>query len=193
MTSKVLNCVHYFTEMAASSQIRNQNSLSNSIVENKANYSTSINTTDFNGSHVISQTMHQTCNYRSVEWLVNEYSKSLGQSFNLIHCNIRSLSKNKYKIEELLQSAKTKPDVLAISESKLNNNNLRRASLIDYSMVNCDSISNAGGVALYVSNSLEFCKLEEYSIASRYFETLFIEVKLKSVIYRHPSTSLSEF
>ena len=128
--------------------------------------------------------------------------KSLGQSFiNLIHCNIRSLSKNKNQIEELQQSAKTKSDVLAISESKLNSNNLRRASLIDYSMVHCDSISNAGGVALYVSNSLEFCKLEEYSIASHHFEILFIQVKLKNsakglvigVIHRHPSTSFSEF
>ena len=114
---------------------------------------------------------------------------------------MRSFSKNKNKIEELLQSAKTKPDVLAISESKLNSNNLSRVSLIDYSLVHCDSISHAGGVALYVSNSLEFCKLEEYSIASPHFETLFIEVKLKNsgkdlvigVIYRHPSTSLSEF
>ena len=68
-------------------------------------------------------------------------------------------------------------------------------------MVHSDSISNAGGVALYVSNSLEFCKLEEYSIATPFFEILFREVKQKNfakglvigVIYRHPSTSLSEF
>ena len=105
---------------------------------------------------LLNPTMHQTCSYRSVEWLTNDYSKSLGQSFNLIHCNVRSLSKNKNKIEELLQSVKTKPDILAISESKLKCNNLGRANLIDYTMVHCDSISNAGGVALYVSNSLKF-------------------------------------
>ena len=131
MTFKVLKCVHYFIEKAASSQIRNQNSLSKSNVENEANYSKSINTTDCNGSRVISPSMHQPCNYRNVEWLANEYSKSLGQSFNLIHCNVRSLSKNKNKIEELLQSVKTNPDVSVISELKLNSNNLRRASLMD--------------------------------------------------------------
>ena len=170
--------------MASSSQVKSQNLLSNtnSNVEilkkmqtaassNKANYTENINTTDTtdcNDLHVINPTMHQTCNYRSVEWLANEYSKSLGQSFNLIHCNVRSLSKNKNKIEELLQSVKTKPDILAISESTLNRNNLGRANLIDYTMVQCDSVSNAGGVALYVSNSMEFCKLDEYrySIAS---------------------------
>ena len=66
--------------------------------------------------------------------------------------------------------------------------------------MHCDSISTVGGVALYVSYSMEFCRLE-YSIASLCFETLFMEVKLKNsakdlvigVIYRHPSTSLSEF
>ena len=67
-------------------------------------------------------------------------------------------------------------------------------------MVHCYSISNAGEAAFYVSNFMEFCKLDEYSIASPYFETWFIEVKLKNsakglvigVIYWHPSTSLSE-
>ena len=101
----------------------------------------------------------------------------------------------------MLQSVKTKPDILAISESKLSRNNLGRANLIDYTMVHCDSISNAGGVALYVSNSMEFCRLDKYSMASPYFEILFAEVKLKNsakglvigVIYRHPFTSLSEF
>ena len=91
---------------------------------NKANYSENINTTDCNDLHVINPTMHQTCNYGSVESLVNEYSKSLCQIFNLINCMVRSLSKNKNTIAEWQQSVKTKPDILAISESKLNSNNL---------------------------------------------------------------------
>ena len=138
---------------------------------------------------------------RDVTGKVDNIHSNLGQSFNLIHSNVRSLSKNKHKIEELLQSVKTKPDILAISESKLYSNNLRRTSLLDFSMVHCDSMSNAGGVALYVSNSLEFCKLDKCSIASPYLKKIFIEVKLKnsakgvviSVIYRHSSTSLSGF
>ena len=59
---------------------------------------------------------------------------------------------------------------------------------------------NAGRVALYVSNSLKFCKLKEYSIALSHFEILFLELKLKHsakglviiVMYRHTPTSLSE-
>ena len=91
--------------------------------------------------------------------LVNEFSKSLGQSFNVIQCKVKSLLKNKNKIEELLHSLKTKHDILAISESKINRNNFGRASLIDNTMVRCDSIFNEGRVGLYVSISLEFCKL----------------------------------
>ena len=87
--------------------------------------------------------MHKTWNYRSVKWLANEYSQSLEQSFNFIHHKVRSLSKKKKKIQELLQIVKTgKPNISAITESKFNSNYLGRASLIDYSMVHCDSISN---------------------------------------------------
>ena len=49
-------------------------------------------------------------------------------------------------------------------------------------MMHCDSISNAGGVVLHVSNSLEFCKLDEYFIASPHFEILFIESKKKNLL-----------
>ena len=48
------------------------------------------------------------------------------------------LLKNKNTIAELQQSVKTKPDILATSESKLNSNNLGRANLIDYTMMHCD-------------------------------------------------------
>ena len=168
---------------------------------NKANCSKGNNTADCNDLHILSPTINQSCNYRSVEWLANQYFSTSKQSFNLIHCNVRSLPKNKNKIEELLQIIKIQPDILAISESKLNNNNKGKASLINYTMVHCDSLSNAGGVALYVSNSLEFHKIDEYSFASSHSETLFIEVKIKNsakglvigVIYRYPSSSLSDF
>ena len=144
--------------------------------------------------------MNQSCNYRSVEWLANQYSSSSKQSFNLILCNIRSLPKTKNKIEELLQVIKTQPNILAISESKLNDNNIRKASLINYTTVHCDSLCNAGGVASYVSNSLELHKIDKYSFASPYSETLFINVKIRNsskghvigVIYRHPYSSLPD-
>ena len=53
---------------------------------NKANCSKSDNTDDCNDLHILGPTVNQSCNYRSVEWLANQYSSSSKQSFNLIYC-----------------------------------------------------------------------------------------------------------
>ena len=107
----------------------------------------------------------------------------------------------KSKIEELLQMLKTQPDVIALSESKLNENNVIRADFKNYNFVHCDSLSNAGGVGLYISSSLSYSKIDEHSWATFHSESLFVEIKLENtaknlvigVIYRHPSSSLSDF
>ena len=57
-------------------------------------------------------------------------------------------------------------------------------------------------MALYVSNSLIFTKIEELSTATTHYESLFIEIDVKNkkqenlvigVFYRHPSSSVLEF
>ena len=95
-----------------------------------------------------------------------------------------------------------KPDIIAITETKLNNNNIAKTQLNDYDQINCNSLTKAGGVALYVSNSLTFSKIEELSTATTHCESLFIEIDVKNmkqknlvigVFYRHPSSSVLEF
>ena len=54
------------------------------------------------------------------------------------------------KIEELQDRLDYQPDIMAITESKLNDNNIRRADLENYNLINCNSNSNAGGVALKI-------------------------------------------
>ena len=138
--------------------------------------------------------------YRSVEWYSNKNYKQK-HTLNIIHFNTRSLTKNKSKIEESLQMLKTQPDVIVISESKLNVNNAIRADLRNYYFVHCDSLSNAGGVGLYISSSLSYSKIDEHSWATFHSESLFVEIKLENtaqnlvigVIYRHPSSSLTDF
>ena len=57
-------------------------------------------------------------------------------------------------------------------------------------------------MALYVSNSLIFSKIEELSTATTHYESLFIKIDVKNekqknlvigVFYRHPSSSVLEF
>ena len=88
-----------------------------------------------------------------------------------------------------------------MSESKLNENNVIRADLRNYNFVHCDSLSNAGGVGLYISSSLSYSKIDEHSWATFHSESLFVEIKSENttknlvigVIYRHPSSSLTDF
>ena len=95
-----------------------------------------------------------------------------------------------------------KPDIIAITETKLNNNNIAKTQLNNYDLINCNSLTKAGGVALYVPNSLIFSKIEELSTATTHYESLFIEIDVKNkkqknlvigVFYRHPSSLVLEF
>ena len=90
-----------------------------------------------------------------------------------MHFNVRSLPKNKDKIEELRDRLDYQPDIMAITESKLNDNNIRRADLENYHLIN---YSNAGGVALYISNSLLYNKIDKFTGATTYSESLFVDI-----------------
>ena len=118
------------------------------------------------------------CKYRSMEW----YSKNFvnaSSNLSIIHFNTRSLYKNLNKIEELLNLLSIKPDIIAISESKLNDTNLQHVLLNDYIILRTNSLSCAGRAALYISNNLQFSKMEHWSFANSHSEYLFVEMKNK--------------
>ena len=143
---------------------------------------------------------NSTCKYRSVEWFSQNFNAS-ASNLSMIHFNTRSLPKNLHKIEELLHLLKFKPDILAISESKLNNNNLNQALLNNYHMLCTNSLSSSGGVAIFIADNIKFNKLDEFSIANDNAETLFVEIdtpgKSKNLvigtIYRHPAANFHTF
>ena len=65
----------------------------------------------------------EACNTYGVQDLKNLLSRSSkGRQMFIIHVNTRSLSKNISKIYELLTDIVITPDIIAISETKLNNN-----------------------------------------------------------------------
>ena len=71
------------------------------------------------------------------------------------------------------------PDVIAISETKLNDDsNLGQANIQGYHLLNLNSKSNAGGVALYVSQKLNYIRKPELSFISPDYENLFVEIPL---------------
>ena len=78
--------------------------------------------------------------------------------FSIFHCNIRSLAKNKPLLLGILSTVKTMPDIIAISESKINENTSANLNIPSYAFVNINSKTQAGVVAMYVSNDLEFSR-----------------------------------
>ena len=66
------------------------------------------------------------------------------KDFFVIHFNVRSLSKNKDKIEECLNNMTRLPDAIAISETKLNAESSSNIDIPNYHFFYNDSPSMAG-------------------------------------------------
>ena len=121
----------------------------------------------------------------------------------ILHINTRSLTKNIERLEELICLMKYQPDVIAISETKLNDkSNLNLVQLPGYQFVHDNSMTQAGGVALYVKTRLHFNVRHNILFHAVEYESVWIEIinkttKLKNIIlgvlYRHPQNSIPDF
>ena len=87
-------------------------------------------------------------------------TQSGNQNFLLVHINAVSLRANCQKIENILAELKHKPSIIFISETKINDTNVNFVkpliNIDGYSVVLSNSTTNAGGTAIYVSNTLMF-------------------------------------
>lgn len=61
-------------------------------------------------------------------------AKTDAKYFSILHCNIRSLSKNLNLLEELLYSIDTKVDILGITETKLGENSVSNVNINGYNL-----------------------------------------------------------
>ena len=96
-------------------------------------------------------------------------------SFRVMHCNIRSLRKNKPKLEIFLAALHNANfDVICVSETFLYPDETENFPLHDYTFVGSSRLSRAGGVGAYVRNGLVF-GVEEAAVAGAEVLTLRIE------------------
>ena len=66
----------------------------------------------------------------------------------MMHFNIRSLPKNLTSLNDFILTAKETPEIIAISETKLQDENI---NIPGYVFLNANSPTRAGGVGLYIS------------------------------------------
>ena len=117
-----------------------------------------------------------------------------------MHFNTRSLIKNKDKIEFFLLEISSLPDLIAITETKLNSFRAHLASIENFNFSHVNSISNAGRVGIYIKKDLKYSVRTDIKFDYGDCESLFIEIVNNSdtgivdnkrktiigVIYRHP-------
>lgn len=130
--------------------------------------------------------------------ILNQNNSSHG--FTIMHFNMRSLPKNLSLLEDLLVTFKSPPEIIAISETKLNNENIYNIDIPNYAFINTNSKTASGGVGIYISKEIKFTVRHDLACSNASFESCWIEIicqKQKNTIigciYRHPSSDCAEF
>ena len=136
-----------------------------------------------------------TCEYvdsQNHNWLNN---KKIGDLF-LIHFNLRSLQKNIDKLCDYLAGFKNQPEIVAISETKLREGYINRnIELEGYTFFHSDSKTQAGGVGIYIKNSLQYSINQCTKICLTKTEHLWVDISTNQrsvtvgVVNRHPDDS----
>ena len=114
---------------------------------------------------------------------------------------MRSLPKNLTSLNDLILTVKETPEIIAILETKLQNENIYNISILGYVFSNNNSLTRAGGVSLYISHELNFIRRRDLEITSDRIELCWVEIrrqKEKNIVhvigcsYRHPANDCAK-
>ena len=139
--------------------------------------------------------------YYDILKLDNVLCKAQGKGISLFHCNIRSLSKNLTLLNDMLYSIDSRPDIIAVTETRLNSNSISNVDLPNYNFFHADSPTPAGGTAIYTKDTLKTIPRPELKIDLPLVESCWVEIDpcnnkkhiMIGCIYKHPSANVDEF
>jgi len=124
------------------------------------------------------------------------------KTFSALNCNIRSLSANYDNLVQMFVDLNVSFSLIGLSETKLklDKDPLFNTNIDGYSFVSQPSLSNAGGVAFYIKDNLEFIIRSDISFSMPEFESLWIEIQspkqsnlLCGIMYRNPNSNNEQF
>ena len=134
---------------------------------------------------------------------INRVLKKAGpKALTLYHCNIRSLPKNISLLSDLIYALSSKPDVLALTETRLNENTTVNIDVPGYKFYHSDSPTAAGGAGIYVSENLKCIPRPDLKLSIENVESCWVEIdstkKSKNqmvigCVYRHPNSNIENF
>ena len=107
------------------------------------------------------------------------YETKKHHGFSIIHLNMRSLPKNLASLEDIILTVKGTPEIIAISETKLQEKNIYNISIPGYVFLNTNSPTSAGGVGLYISEELSFIRRRDLALSDDGIESCWVEITRK--------------
>ena len=140
-------------------------------------------------------------NYYSISQINNSIAKAGPKAISMFHCNIRSLQKNLALLEDFLYSLDKRPEIIAITETRLNVNSVCNVDVLNYELYHTDSPTLAGGAAIYITKTLKSVPRPDIKFNMQLVESCWVEIDpcngkapiLIGSIYRHPGANIEEF
>ena len=91
--------------------------------------------------------------YFTPKQISNIMGENMLKSFLVAHFNTRGLTKNKNLIEEFITEINHSPEVIGISETKINENISLNLQISNYLFFHNDSFTDAGGTGMYIKQN----------------------------------------
>ena len=115
---------------------------------------------------------HTDMNNISKYYDIHAYNKLIPRNsnkLNILHINSRSLPKNIDNITAFLNSLSVSPDILAVTETWLNDTNKHLYQLSGYNSYHLVRTTRAqGGVSIFISHNIQCEQLQELTIVNDY-------------------------
>ena len=143
----------------------------------------------------------ETCEVYSIQEIESKPAHKNSIAYKFL--NIDGNASNFDTFSVTLDAMKYKFSVIGISETNISSSQQDAYQLANYNSLYQDKIASkkkGSGVALYIHNSINFCKIHEYSSTTEDIETLFASISnnnnfsaVVGVVYRPPSGNITNF
>ena len=119
--------------------------------------------------------------------------------FSILHTNIRSLSLHHDELVSLAAHTNLNPSVIGVSEMwhPVDNPLSSNVNIPGYTFYKTESLTQNGGVGLYIKDSLTSNSRTDLDSCTNDFETIWVEIENKNdrnflicCVYRHPSSAV---
>ena len=119
------------------------------------------------------------CDYYDPLNLSHKLNFSATNNLSILHVNIRSLQKHIHDLQEQLSNLNFLPDIIVITETRIKYEPVLNINIRSYKFSFVKSFNNAGGIGVYIHNSLNCTVSDKFHIALSSRENMWLNVKAK--------------